>query len=41
MSNKKAPPKSKDETSTSTAPTQQPTGKGKVIRISGKTINVD
>lgn len=43
MSNKKAPSKSKEESSssTSTATTQQSTGKGKVIRISGKTINVD
>lgn len=40
MSNRKAP-KDKDEASTSTATSPQATGKGKVIRISGKTINLE
>lgn len=40
MSNRKAP-KSKEEASPSTSTSPQVTGKGKVIRISGKTINVE
>lgn len=40
MSNKKAPPE-KEEASTSTTSNQQTTGKGKIIRSSGKSIILD
>lgn len=40
MSNRKIP-SNKEEASTSATSSPQATGKGKVIRISGKTINVE